>query len=521
MTFIQHSLMEPHQVSLVSPVKQSDNNDGFEEILDAVVLKEAAPIAPQPLDLNNLTLESDICVVEQQLPMHAIDVIMRETADSEQIQGSPVSLKPEHFQKETSLGIPALKKIGLKKLETDGTEVDASMMIPVVPIEALPNPVTLTHFEIKRGGESLHSESNESDSKTSNINLATIDFSAINPTYIKVDPKEDVMVDTKDNPTTVLRDLNELKKAETTLPLSVSKEVVSNAQTTVLMPTAETVSHMMDKSMATVTIKTRWSEIQSNDDTLMAEAPIVSIALKRDPVMQSIPVKTSAVDVASKDESVTLDQPAVSKPNISNEVAEVAKLTEPEKESFESDFEEVKPLLETSAKEAVIKPMQSGAASESSEVSTEVNISKSAPTQQIQQAILDAKEGVSPKESKTLTVVLNPEELGVVNVELRSDETGKLHAVLSVEKRETLDVLQHDLHQLKTVLKEIGIDESSISLQLSSNNEHGQQKQSEYVAWEEREQMLARSSQTSIKTNTVEKATYPERQSTRRLDIKA
>lgn len=96
-------------------------------------------------------------------------------------------------------------------------------------------------------------------------------------------------------------------------------------------------------------------------------------------------------------------------------------------------------------------------------------------------------------------MVLNPEELGAVNVELRSDETGKLHAVLSVEKRETLDVLQQDLHQLKTVLKEIGIDESSVSLQFSSNNEQGQQKQSEYVAWEEREQMLARSQYTPMK----------------------
>jgi flagellar hook-length control protein FliK len=117
-------------------------------------------------------------------------------------------------------------------------------------------------------------------------------------------------------------------------------------------------------------------------------------------------------------------------------------------------------------------------------------------------------------------VVLNPEELGAVNVELTSDAAGKLSAVLSVEKRETLNMLQQDLHQLKTVLNEIGIDESSISLQLSSNNEHGQQKQSEYVAWEDREYMLMRSSHKSVNSVT-EKVAYPDSQRLRRLDIKA
>ncbi|MDP3936233.1 MAG: flagellar hook-length control protein FliK, partial [Alphaproteobacteria bacterium] len=262
------------------------------------------------------------------------------------------------------------------------------------------------------------------------------------------------------------------------------------------------INNMMDKSdiiLRSMPSKMK-SQIQSDDgDRVMDEVPIVSIALKRDPVMNVPPFKKSGSDLAPKNESLHLDQTA----------------EEYVKDLLKSDSEEVEPLLENTAKEINLNPVSS----EHTE-SAEVNISKPSATQQIQQAILDAKEGVSPKESKTLTVVLNPEELGVVNVELTSDETGKLKAVLSVEKRETLEVLQHDLHKLKTVLKEIGIDESSISLQLSSNNEHGQQKQSEYVAWEERELMLTRSQQTSMKA-VAEKATYPERQSVRRLDIKA
>ncbi|MDP3641255.1 MAG: flagellar hook-length control protein FliK, partial [Alphaproteobacteria bacterium] len=236
--------------------------------------------------------------------------------------------------------------------------------------------------------------------------------------------------------------------------------------------------------------------------------------------MREVPLKKSDLALKPENKNLVLDQIGVPKTKILNDVVQLTKDTETDSDSFEGDFEGVEPLLESPAKEAGLKQVSSAVPTEPSEITTEANISKSAPAQQIQQAILDEKEGMSPKESKTLTVVLNPEELGVVNVELTADKTGKLSAVLSVEKRETLDVLQHDLHQLKAVLKEIGIDESSISLQLSSNNEQGQQKQSEYVAWEEREQMLMRSPQIPIKT-VAEKATYPERQSLRRLDIKA
>lgn len=145
----------------------------------------------------------------------------------------------------------------------------------------------------------------------------------------------------------------------------------------------------------------------------------------------------------------------------------------------------------------------------------------SEPSQQVQRAIFAEKNGVGSGESKTLSIVLNPEELGGVNVQLTSDAEGKMKAVLTVEKQETLSLLQHDLHQLKTILKEIGIDDSGVSLQLASNADQGhQQHESEYVSWDDRELMLARHQQASG-TTAVEKAHYTKSSSSRRLDIQA
>jgi flagellar hook-length control protein FliK len=519
MTFIQPSLKETQTVSAVSPVNQSNNENGFESMLNAIVLKEL----PQTLDLKiaeqiqalpTLELKSDISLSEQELLTNPIDM-MRQAVQpeqaKEQIQSAAVNLTQEHVQKETPVGSPALKKTGLKKFEADmnGTEVDASMMSFLIPAAAHSRLVPLTLCEIEEGGEALHVGVDVSDS------LASVNLETINPSYVKTDSKEDAKFDTKNDPTIDLGDKQMLTKTATkdaALPVSISKEQVAE-----LTSTAQSVSHMMDKQ--TITIRPTPSRtapaVQSDDDGVIEEVPIVSIALKRDPVMQGISVKKSFdSDPASKNETLKLAQ-------TSDEVVQASKPMESKKDALESEVEAAEPLLESTAKEAVFKTVQSAGSIESSEAMTEVTVSKSVPTQQIQQAILDAKEGVSPKESKTLTVVLNPEELGVVNVELTSDETGKLRAVLSVEKRETLEVLQQDLNQLKTILKEIGIDESSISLQLSSNNDQGQQKQSEYIAWEDREQMLMRSPQTSAKAAMAEKATYPERQSARRLDIRA
>jgi flagellar hook-length control protein FliK len=143
------------------------------------------------------------------------------------------------------------------------------------------------------------------------------------------------------------------------------------------------------------------------------------------------------------------------------------------------------------------------------------------PKQQIARSVLEVKDTLLPKDVKTLTLSLNPEALGQVNIELVSDEAGKVHVNLVVLKAETFETLQQDFSQLKTILNEIGIEDGNVSLQLSSGGEdHRHQQNAEYVAWEDRESMLVRPSEAA--SIPVEKMpTYPERKSHKRLDIRA
>jgi|GEM_PF-2879730 len=148
-----------------------------------------------------------------------------------------------------------------------------------------------------------------------------------------------------------------------------------------------------------------------------------------------------------------------------------------------------------------------------------IKISETGTIRQMYEAIADTYEGLKPNESKTLTVTLTPEELGSVHVELQADEVGNIRAVLSLEKPETFKLFQQDVEQLKAVLKEIGIEESNVNLQLLAD-QGGGQKQSEYVAWEERESLLARNP--GHKEVTSEMPVYSlERKSSKHLDIRA
>jgi hypothetical protein len=142
------------------------------------------------------------------------------------------------------------------------------------------------------------------------------------------------------------------------------------------------------------------------------------------------------------------------------------------------------------------------------------------PKQQIARTILEVKDTLAPKEVKTLTLSLNPEALGQVNVELVSDEAGKIHVSLAVLKAETFETLQQDFSQLKTILSEIGIEDGNVSLQLSSGNEQQQHQKEEYVSWEQRESMLMRQPSPPLMPVEITQA-YLERKNIKRLDIKA
>lgn len=73
--------------------------------------------------------------------------------------------------------------------------------------------------------------------------------------------------------------------------------------------------------------------------------------------------------------------------------------------------------------------------------------------------------------AKQFNIRLDPAELGRVDVKLSVDNTGKAQAHLSVEKPQTLDMLQKDSGSLQRSLKESGVDLSNNGLQFSLKNQ--------------------------------------------------
>ncbi len=75
-----------------------------------------------------------------------------------------------------------------------------------------------------------------------------------------------------------------------------------------------------------------------------------------------------------------------------------------------------------------------------------------------------------------IKISLHPSELGRVEVKLDIGHDGRILAVVSVDKQETLDLLQRDARSLERALQDAGFDTGSSSLNfgLSQNGQNGQ-----------------------------------------------
>lgn len=62
---------------------------------------------------------------------------------------------------------------------------------------------------------------------------------------------------------------------------------------------------------------------------------------------------------------------------------------------------------------------------------------------------------------------LDPPELGRIDVKLDIDNKGQVHAKLTVEKAETLDLMQRDQRALEKALQQAGLDQSKTNLEFS------------------------------------------------------
>lgn len=454
MTIIQqHSPMDMSTRSLKSSPQKVDSNDSFESVLEAVVTKEAPAVSKGKEDVNadNQTrVDSEIRIPHGEL-LKAV-----EPENIETIQSIAVNLTPEALKKEETKETPTLMIGDLrckKPSKNDGTDLDVSMLIPLVTPE-----IKLSKPEVIDDVQALNAQTVSVDQT-----YRGVQENAVNLNAQKFGNKSDA----------------------SSLAVSPDFEIPAAVLDVTLMPKTESISSVIERLPNAEMEKV--AKLDSMD-TLSDEIPIISM------------------DISSKIPEVKLENNASTMGESAEDLNDPTAL-ELEPASVAEFDVDVKTVQTTTTNEALVK-------------SDNIKELGTVPAQQVHQAIVAGKEGILPTESKTLSIVLNPEELGVVNVELTSDASGKMSAVLSVEKQETLNLLQQDLHQLKSILKEIGIDDSSVSLQLSSNAGQGQQQQSEYVAWDERERMLTRNQEPAVKS-VAEKAMYTERSTKRRLDIQA
>jgi len=72
-----------------------------------------------------------------------------------------------------------------------------------------------------------------------------------------------------------------------------------------------------------------------------------------------------------------------------------------------------------------------------------------------------------------LQVQMRPPELGQVDIELEMAKSGKVKAVVVVEKPETLDMLQRDARSLERALQQAGLDADGSSLEFNLRGEGG------------------------------------------------
>ncbi|MEQ8397711.1 flagellar hook-length control protein FliK [Thalassobaculum sp.] len=73
-----------------------------------------------------------------------------------------------------------------------------------------------------------------------------------------------------------------------------------------------------------------------------------------------------------------------------------------------------------------------------------------------------------------MTVRLNPEELGKVDVKLEFGRDGMVRALISAERPETLEMLQRDSRALEKALQEAGLKTDQNSLEFDLRGGHGQ-----------------------------------------------
>ncbi|WP_198154777.1 flagellar hook-length control protein FliK, partial [Oceanibaculum pacificum] len=80
-------------------------------------------------------------------------------------------------------------------------------------------------------------------------------------------------------------------------------------------------------------------------------------------------------------------------------------------------------------------------------------------------------------EVNRVTIHLRPERLGKVEVSMEMDQAGRMQAVISADKPETLDWLRRDAQHLERALQDAGVktDQGSLSFNLRGEQQNNAQ----------------------------------------------
>ncbi len=211
------------------------------------------------------------------------------------------------------------------------------------------------------------------------------------------------------------------------------------------------------------------------------------------PAAVAVPPPKQATDAVKTEPLATAKEPELAKP----EDKPVAKDTKPaerpevdnkprERNSFAAHLAETR--AEKLADQQQAQPTQAAAAQVKTDMGVvapkAVHAAYQAPVQQINmpQVAFEVVRQFSQGASR-FQIRLDPPELGRIDVRMQVDGDGNVHARMTVERAETLDLMQRDQRSLEKALAQAGLDSGKTNLEFSlrqnpfARDGQGQQQQ--------------------------------------------
>jgi hypothetical protein len=134
-------------------------------------------------------------------------------------------------------------------------------------------------------------------------------------------------------------------------------------------------------------------------------------------------------------------------------------------------------------------PTQTAAAATPAHIAAQIQVTQHTPDLNALAVSIAAK---SQDGQRHFDIRLDPAELGRVDVRLTVDDAGKAQATLSVEKPQTLELLQKDSSHLERALKDAGLELTQNGLNFSLKGQQQQQQAQDHTPFARGQRLAAR-----------------------------